>query len=106
LIEESYRWWSNGIEFCLTRLFAVPPSPNPATPRQIANPATLEPVGTNWFLYVYAKVDPNPIATMPARMKEGQDTLVQIKKRFRGVFEFMVFDRRCRDTRLQEPRRA
>ncbi|KAL1839714.1 hypothetical protein VTJ49DRAFT_1219 [Mycothermus thermophilus] len=106
LIEESYRWWLEGIEYCLTRNYLAPINTESATSRQIPNPATLNPVGVNWMLYVRAKVDNQPAATMPARMKQGQLALLQIKQRLRGVVDFLAFDRRCHDTRILEPRRA
>jgi len=106
LIEESYRWWLDGIEYSLNRMFVVTSDPDSATSQHIPNPATLEPVGTNWIFYVRAKVDSLPTATMPARLKQGQVNLLQIKHRLRGVFDFLTFDRRCHDTRLQEQRRA
>ncbi|KAL2116287.1 hypothetical protein VTJ04DRAFT_8454 [Mycothermus thermophilus] len=106
LIEESYRWWREGIEYCLTRHFQASVTSESATSRQLPNPTTLQPVGTNWMLYVRAKVDNQPPSTMPARMKQRQLALLQIKQGLRGVVDFLAFDRRCHDTRILEPRRA
>ncbi len=114
LIEESHLWWLNGIEYEMVRMYMVEPAPDPGAPQQvpnaklgapqqIPNPSSLEPVGLIWILYVRAKVD-IPASNMLDRMKQGQTHLVQIRERLLGVFDFKVFDRRCRETRIQQAR--
>ncbi|KAK3898524.1 hypothetical protein C8A05DRAFT_18914 [Staphylotrichum tortipilum] len=113
LIEESYLWWLNGIEYEMVRMYMVDPDPNPGAPQpgptpgapqQVPNPSSLEPVGSIWILYVRARVDPHPPSNMLDRMTQGQTHLAQIRERLLGVFDFKIFDRRCRDTRIQEAR--
>ncbi|KAK3298054.1 mediator complex, subunit Med18 [Chaetomium fimeti] len=99
LIEESYCWWLEGIEYSLTRMFVASLNPDPMVPQQVPNPGTLQPVGNFWILYVRAKVDSFPAATMPDRVKQAQAQLRRVQEQFRGVFDFPVFDRRCHDTR-------
>ncbi|KAK4156352.1 mediator complex, subunit Med18 [Chaetomidium leptoderma] len=106
LIEESYHWWLDGIEYVLTRMFVITLDPDPAAPRQIPNLAVLEPVSPHWILYVRASVDSLPAATIPQRMTEGQGHLERVRKELVNVFNFMIFDRRCRDPRIHEPRAA
>jgi mediator of RNA polymerase II transcription subunit 18 len=101
LVEESYCWWLEGIEYSLTRVFMIPPNADLTVPQQIPNLTTLEPVGNLWILYVRAKVDSSPAATMPDRVKQAQAQLVQVREQFKGVFDFPAYDRRCHDTRAQ-----
>lgn len=100
LVEESYRWWSEGIEYSLTRMFVVALRTDQIVPGQVPNPARLTPVGNIWILYVRAKVDSSPTATMPERVKQAQAQLVRVKEHLKGVFDFPAFDRRCHDTRV------
>lgn len=104
LLEESYQWWFNGIEYDLLRTFKLPTTPDAAAPPEIPNPSLLQPVSSLWILHVRAVVDSAPPDTMPERMKQGQGRLVQVRETFKGVFDFKVFDRRCHDTRIQVPR--
>ena len=106
MIEESYQWWFNGIEYELLRSFTLAPSLDSAAPPQIPNPSSLKPVSPLWILHVRAVVDSAPSDTMPERMKQGLSRLVQVRETFKGVFDFKVFDRRCHDTRIQVPRAA
>ncbi|KAK4101795.1 hypothetical protein N658DRAFT_424939 [Parathielavia hyrcaniae] len=103
IIEESYSWWLDGVEYTLNRMFQ-PASLDPAP--SVPHLASLEPFAPFWVLLVRAKVDSLPAATMPARMKQGQAHLVQARDRLLGVFDFRAFDRRCHDTRIQEARTA
>ncbi|KAH6620620.1 mediator complex, subunit Med18 [Chaetomium sp. MPI-SDFR-AT-0129] len=110
LIEESYSWWFEGIEYCLTRFFNLPANPDsnqnpdPAAPKQVPNPASLRPVGNIWILYISAKVDATPAATMPDRVKQAHARLVGARDQLKGVFEFPAFDRRSHDTRVSGTR--
>ncbi|EAQ87016.1 hypothetical protein CHGG_08269 [Chaetomium globosum CBS 148.51] len=88
LIEESYCWWLEGIEYSLTRMFVASLNPDPTAPHQVPNPKTLQPVGNFWILYVRAKVDSSPAATMPDRVKQAQAQLVRVQEQFKGVFDF------------------
>lgn len=107
LIEESYCWWLEGIEYALTRMFVASSNPNPMEPQQqVPNPETLQPVGNFWILYVRAEVDSAPAATMPDRVKQAQAQLVRVQEQFKGVFDFPAFDRRCHDTRALPSRAA
>jgi mediator of RNA polymerase II transcription subunit 18 len=80
-------------------MFVASLNPDPVALQQVPNPGTLQPVGNFWILYVRAKVDSSPAATMPDRVKQAQAQLVRVQEQFKGVFDFPVFDRRCHDTR-------
>ncbi|KAL2133440.1 hypothetical protein VTI74DRAFT_2326 [Chaetomium olivicolor] len=108
LLEESYHWWRNDVEYALTRTFVISLDPNTddSPSQQISNPASLEPATPFWILYVRTKVDSTSSASMPERMKQAQAVLVQVREQLLGVFDFKAFDRRCHDTRVQGPRPA
>ncbi|KAL2158736.1 hypothetical protein VTH06DRAFT_3927 [Thermothelomyces fergusii] len=100
LIEESYCWWSEGVEYSLTRMFVAALKADLIVPDQVPNPARLTPVGNIWILYVRARVDSSPTTTMPERVKQAQAQLARIREQLKGVFDFPAFDRRCHDTRV------
>ncbi|KAL2140027.1 hypothetical protein VTI28DRAFT_4335 [Corynascus sepedonium] len=104
LIEESYCWWSQGIEYCLTRMFVVALEGDSISADQVPNPALLKPIGKIWILYVRAKVDSSPPTTMPERVKQAQAQLVRVREQLKGVFDFPAYDRRCHDTRALSSR--
>ncbi|KAK4243702.1 hypothetical protein C7999DRAFT_44529 [Corynascus novoguineensis] len=89
LIEESYCWWSQGIEYCLTRMFVVALEGDSISADQVPNPALLTPVGKIWILYVRAKVDYLPPTTMPERVKQAQVQLVRVREQLKGHFVFL-----------------
>ncbi|KAK4122512.1 hypothetical protein N657DRAFT_575335 [Parathielavia appendiculata] len=104
IIEESYSWWLNGVEYSLTRMFQLALDADPSA--QVPDLASLKPFAPFWILIVRAKIDSLPTASMPTRMKQAQAHLAQARDRLLGIFEFKVFDRRCHDTRIQETRTA
>jgi mediator of RNA polymerase II transcription subunit 18 len=101
LIEESYHWWLNNLEYILTRTFMVA-GPDPAASQPIPNLASMEPLVPFWILYVRARVETTAPATMPEQIRNAQTRLVHVRGQLMGVFDFKVFDRRCHDTRIQD----
>ncbi|KAK4233112.1 hypothetical protein C8A03DRAFT_19742 [Achaetomium macrosporum] len=102
LVEESYHWWLNDVEYILTRTFVVALGPNPVISQETPNLASAEPVAPFWILYVRTRAESPSPATMPEHIRKCQAQLVQVQGKFMGVFDFKVFDRRCHDTRIQE----
>ncbi|KAK0723257.1 mediator complex, subunit Med18 [Lasiosphaeria miniovina] len=97
MVEESYHWWLNDLEYALTRILPVPPgSP---LPQQVSDLNDLQPLSSFWMLYVRTWVESNP-----ERMQLAYVRLNQVKNDFTGLFEFKTMDRRAHDTRNMEPR--
>ena len=100
MVDESYHWWLNDIEYALTRTFIISLNPDPAASQQVLNLALIEPAASFWLLFVRSRVE-----STPERMQQSQAQLAQVREQLMGVFDFKVFDRRCHDSRLQEQRR-
>ncbi|KAL2260273.1 hypothetical protein VTK26DRAFT_5759 [Humicola hyalothermophila] len=98
LVDESYHWWLNDVEYTLTRTFiaALDSSDQAASQQQVPNIAGLEPPADFWLLYVRSRVE-----STPERMQQAHAQLVRIREQLMGVFDFKVFDRRCHDSRVQ-----
>ena len=97
LVEESYHWWFNDVEYSMVRTYLISLDPNPQTAGQVPSLAGLEPIGDFWLLYVRTRVE-----ATPDRMQQAQSQLQQIRDQLLGVFDFKVWDRRAHDTRIME----
>lgn len=102
LVEESYHWWLNSVEYVLARSFVLPWDADVAPMQQIPKLASAEPIAPFWILYVRASVKSAAPATIPEHVRKAQAHLVQVRAQLMGVFDFKAFDRRCHDTRIQE----
>ncbi|GAB1313647.1 Mediator of RNA polymerase II transcription subunit 18 [Madurella fahalii] len=99
LVDESYHWWLNDVEFALTRTYVLSLNPDQTPSQQVPNLASIQPVSDFWILYVRTRVD-----STPERTQQGQMHLVRVREQLDELFDFKVFDRRFFDTRIQGPR--
>ncbi|KAK4455420.1 hypothetical protein QBC34DRAFT_389864 [Podospora aff. communis PSN243] len=91
-IQESYKWWSNSLEYHLAKVLLIPQG-------QAPNLATLQPLAPFWTLYVRSEFDYSP-----ERLQESYAALAGVREILQGVIEFKVFDRRAMDTRVMGQR--
>jgi mediator of RNA polymerase II transcription subunit 18 len=100
LIEESFSYYRDNIEYSLMRLHGLPNAKAAMAPAQSLPPwADLQPVSDEWILYIKAIV----VDATPETMQHAVDALMSIRVDLTGVFDFKVFDRRVHDTRTASP---
>ncbi|KAK3303958.1 uncharacterized protein B0T15DRAFT_225003 [Chaetomium strumarium] len=102
LVEESYHWWLNDVEYVLIRTFVFALGPDGVPSQEIPNLASAEPVAGFWLLYVRTRAESPSPATLPEQIRKCQAQLEQVRGKLAGVFHFRAYDRRCHDTRIQE----
>ena len=96
-IEESYKWWRDGVEFSLVRILALPPTLlSPDSAQTFPLLADLPAVAPMWMLYARVVA---PEST-PAQVGQCIEQLNDIHAKLFGVFDFKLFDRRVHDTRF------
>jgi mediator of RNA polymerase II transcription subunit 18 len=110
MVEESYRFFREDVEFCLSRQLFMRPltdyarvDPNSAAPSSPVErlPAweslTAVDLQDRWALQVKAHVVQD---TKPDEIKKAQDQLMSIRGELDGVFDFRPVDRKVYDTRI------
>ncbi|PTB63144.1 hypothetical protein BBK36DRAFT_1127356 [Trichoderma citrinoviride] len=109
-VEETYRFFRDDVEFCLTRHYFVGPLENyvPLSSKPAAPTAPMPTLPAwdsltrvdaqnRWILQVKAHVVQD---NKPDEIKKAQDQLLKFRADLEGVFDFKVFDRRVHDTRV------
>ncbi|KAH8892479.1 hypothetical protein GQ53DRAFT_822695 [Thozetella sp. PMI_491] len=97
-IEETYKWYRDGLEFTLSRVYGL--NPDLLSPPDQDGPALpplsqLDPILPSWTLIVRT-IAPD---STPAQVQQAVAQLHEIHAKLMGVFEFKLFDRRVHDTR-------
>ncbi|KAL7957337.1 mediator complex, subunit Med18 [Trichoderma compactum] len=109
-IEDTYRFFRDDVEFCLTRHYFIGPLEDyvplaaksaPPTEPKSALPAweslTRVDSQNRWILQVKAHVVQD---NKPDEIKKAQDQLLKFRTDLEGVFDFKVIDRKVHDTRV------
>ncbi|KAI2624723.1 mediator complex, subunit Med18 [Hypomontagnella submonticulosa] len=100
MIQESYSFIRENVEFVFSRYYHLPDSPTP-----VANlPAwsELRPLDSaqKWVLNVKLNV---PEDSQPEKVKKAHEELIEVKAELDKVFDFKAIDRRTFDTRIAPP---
>jgi len=100
-VEEAYRFYRDEVEFCLSRHYHLSQhgqqrlQPGEALPPWEG----LVPVDPErrWLFAARSHVLQDNV---PDELKKGQELMMGIKRELEGIFDFKMYDRRCRDTRV------
>jgi mediator of RNA polymerase II transcription subunit 18 len=103
LIQETFTFVRDNVEFALSRWYHLPQSP-PASAPGAALPAwsELKPMdpARKWMFTVALNVMED---NQPEKMKKANDELLHIRTELEQMFEFKSIDRRVFDTRIAKP---
>lgn len=112
MIEETYRFFRDEIEFALTRQYFFNPiqdySPLESRTMGPSTPASQLPAWDNitqvdkqgrWIMQVKTHVLQD---NKPDEIRKSQDKLMALRKELDGVFDFLAIDRKVHDTRVAQ----
>lgn len=105
MVEESFTYFRDNVEYSITRYYRLPPNQAPdgsAQPLQILPPweelSLVDQTGA-WLLVAKNSVLED---NSPEKMQKAHDELMAIREELAGVFDFKAFDRRAHDTRVAQ----
>lgn len=103
LIQETYTFIRENIEFLFSRNYYLPPSSGQSGP-STSLPAwsDLKPVDSTkkWLFHVKRDVIEH---SQPEKLKQAQKELLDVKAELEPIFSFAPIDRRVFDTRIAPP---
>ncbi|KXH42769.1 hypothetical protein CNYM01_03792 [Colletotrichum nymphaeae SA-01] len=98
-IEETYQFFREDVEFCLSRHYILQMNGDNGPLTQTATWDTMSPAdpGQRWMFLIKVHVHQD---NKPDEILKAHEQLANIRRELEGVFEFKMFDRRIHDTRV------
>ncbi|TDZ24661.1 Mediator of RNA polymerase II transcription subunit 18 [Colletotrichum orbiculare MAFF 240422] len=98
-IEETYQFFKDEIEFCLSRHYMIPPNGEGTPLTQLPPWESFNPgdPGRRWMFLIKVHVHQD---NKPDEVIKAHAQLADVRRDLEGVFDFKMFDRRIHDTRV------
>ncbi|GJC81420.1 mediator of RNA polymerase II transcription subunit 18 [Colletotrichum liriopes] len=98
-VEETYQFFRDDVEFCLSRHYILQMNGDNGPLTQTAPWDTMSPAdpGRRWMFLIKVHVHQD---NKPDEILKAHEQLANIRRELEGVFDFKMFDRRIHDTRV------